>query len=375
MKNNAMMPGSLSFYVRCTFFGKVTYLFAGEVGMTDWDMTLPRAYGDACGVAAFKVEPKDFQVEEVLPFEPCGEGEHLFLWVEKIGQNTQWVVRILARIAGIPPSAVGYAGLKDRQGATRQWFSLQLPGKGRADHLDWSDCGDGITVLTTEWHNRKLRRGALLGNRFVIRLRNVVGDSAQIDARLQWLGSQGVPNYFGLQRFGFNGGNLDKAAALFGGKLRLKREQKSIMLSAARSWLFNQVLARRVREQTWCHLLEGDVLTFSDNHSLILPARRDVTVVARFAKGDLSNTGPLWGRGDRLSVDAVGQWEAELAERWPVFCQGLERAEMHQERRSLRVIPEALCWQWEDDVLHLSFNLSKGAYATAVLNEVFETIR
>ncbi|MCK5893941.1 MAG: tRNA pseudouridine(13) synthase TruD [Endozoicomonadaceae bacterium] len=343
--------------------------------MTDWDMTLPRAYGDACGVAAFKVEPEDFQVEEVLPFEPCGEGEHLFLWVEKSGQNTQWVARILGKMAGVPPSLVGYAGLKDRAGVTRQWFSVQLPGKGRADNLDWSDCGNGITVLKTGWHNRKLRQGALLGNRFVVHLRNVTGEPSQIEARLQLMSLQGVPNYFGMQRFGFNGGNLDKAAALFEGKLRLKRDQKSMVLSAARSWLFNQVLARRVREETWCSLLKGDVLTFRDSHSLILPERRDETVLERFLSGDLSNTGPLWGCGDRLSGDEVSQWEAELAERWPLFCQGLELAGMNQERRSLRVMPDALCWQWGGDELHLSFNLSKGAYATAMLNEVFNNIR
>ncbi len=342
--------------------------------MTDWDMNLPRASGEACGSAAFKVQPEDFRVEEVLPFEPCGEGEHLFLWIEKTGQNTQWIARSLARIAGIPTSSVGYAGLKDRQGVTRQWFSLQLPGKGRADDLDWASCGEGISVLKIEWHNRKLRQGALSGNHFVIRLRDVQGELADIDNRLRSMSDGGVPNYFGMQRFGFDGGNLDKALAFFDRKLRLKRDQKSIVLSAARSWLFNQLLSQRVREQTWSRLLEGDVLTFRDSHSLILPERRDETVTERFASGELHNTGPLWGRGSLLSEGEVNAWEVSLAERWPELCQGLEKAGMNQERRALRVTPEKMEWRWEEGDLLLSFFLPKGTYATAVLNELFENI-
>ncbi|OQX37090.1 MAG: tRNA pseudouridine(13) synthase TruD [Oceanospirillales bacterium LUC14_002_19_P2] len=342
--------------------------------MSDWDMTLPRAGCDACGRAAFKVAPEDFRVEEILPFEPCGEGEHLYLWVEKVGQNTQWVARNLARIAGITPSSVGYAGLKDRQGVTLQWFSLQLPGKGRADDLDWSSCGEGVSVLKTAWHNRKLRQGALSGNRFEIRLQDIMGNPDEIDDRLRGISLNGVPNYFGMQRFGFDGGNLDKALAFFARKLRLKRDQKSIMLSAARSWLFNQLLAQRVREQTWSCLLDGDVLTFRDSHSLILPERRDATVSERFVSGELHNTGPLWGRGSLLSEGEVNTWETSLAERWPELCHGLENAGMNQERRALRVTPESMDWCWVEGSLLISFFLPKGTYATAVLNEVFENI-
>lgn len=342
--------------------------------MSDWDMVQPRAGGNACGRAAFKVKPEDFRVEEVLPFEPCGEGEHLYLWIEKVGQNTQWVSRNLARAVGIAPSSVGYAGLKDRQGITRQWFSLQLPGKDRADDLDGSSCGEGVSVLKTVRHNRKLRRGALSGNCFEIRLQNVAGNPAEIDNRLLGISLNGVPNYFGMQRFGFDGGNLDKCLALFARKLRLKRDQKSIVLSAARSWLFNQLLARRVREQTWSRLLDGDVLTFCDSHSLILPERRDASVSERFVSCQLHNTGPLWGRGALLSEGEVNTWEASLAECWPELCRGLENAGMNQDRRALRVVPETMKWYWIEDNLMISFFLPKGAYATAVLNEVFENI-
>ena len=171
--------------------------------------------GEPPSTAIIRSCPEDFQVFEQLPFEPDGEGEHLFLHIRKRGENTDWVARQLASFCQISPRDVGYAGKKDRHAVTEQWFSVRLP-IGRT--LNWSLFGgDSIDVLHSCRHSRKLRLGALSGNRFVIRLRDLTEPEAFVE-RVEKI-RQGVPNFFGEQRFGNAGGNLDKGLALLEGRL------------------------------------------------------------------------------------------------------------------------------------------------------------
>jgi tRNA pseudouridine13 synthase len=171
--------------------------------------TLPRAHGEAVLQARYRVEPEDFQVEEIDGFEPTGQGEHLLLTVEKRGMNTSFAAKRIARWAGIPEMGVGYAGMKDRHAVTRQRFSVHFP-KRMAPDLEGL-VSDDLRVLASTWHNRKLPRGALKGNRFVLRLRDVVGDPAAIQVRLEAIAAHGLPNYFGNQRFGREGDNVEAA--------------------------------------------------------------------------------------------------------------------------------------------------------------------
>src|SRR6185503_17769039 len=161
---------------------------------------LPFAHGAIPPLTArLRLTHEDFLVEEILGYDADGAGEHLLLWVEKRGANTDWVARELAKFAGVPAVAVGYAGLKDRHAVTRQTFSVQLA--GRPDP-DWSTFPHAeVTVLAATRHSRKLKRGALRGNRFVLVLREVGGDRAQAESVLQRIATHGVPNYFGEQRF------------------------------------------------------------------------------------------------------------------------------------------------------------------------------
>ena len=256
---------------------------------------LPYAHGVPPLTATLRREPGDFQVEELLGFEASGEGEHAFLLIEKSGANTEWVARRLADIAGVAPAAVGYAGLKDRHAVTRQAFTVQLP--GRADP-DWGSADiPGVRVLAASRHQRKLKRGAHRGNRFRIRLRDVHGEHAAVEAKLAAIHAQGVPNYFGEQRFGRDGGNLALAEALFAGK-RMPRVQRGFALSAARSELFNAVLATRVADASWDRALDGEVFMLDGSHAIFGPEPSDDGLAQRLAALDIHPTGPLWGGGE-----------------------------------------------------------------------------
>lgn len=164
--------------------------------MTEDQLLGPRAYGGACGSAVLKAVAEDFQVDEVLDIPLSGTGEHLWLWVEKRNLNTEEAARRLARAAGIPARNISYAGLKDRQALTRQWFSLHLPGKADPDLARAED--DTLKILKAGRHQRKLQRGAHSANGFTLRLTELKADRAELDTRLERIKRHGVPNYFGL---------------------------------------------------------------------------------------------------------------------------------------------------------------------------------
>lgn len=331
---------------------------------------LPRAHGAPVLVARYKAAPADFLVEELATFEPTGEGEHLLLTVEKTGMNTAFAARKLAAWAGIPEMGIGYAGLKDRNARTRQRFSVHLP-KRVAPDLAALEAGD-FHVMHSSWHNRKLSRGALEGNRFVLVLREAHGDRAAIDARLQAIAQGGLPNYFGEQRFGREGDNLAAARRMFAGA-RVKREQRSIYLSAARSTLFNAVLAQRVQAGDWNTGREGEVWMLDGTHSVFGPQPMDETLRARCITQDIHPTGPQWGLGELRSTGACRALELEAVEPFADVRAGLEAAGLKQERRALRVRVGELRWQWlADDALELDFQLPPGAYATELLAELGE---
>lgn len=341
-------------------------------------MSLPRAHGAPVLRARMRQAPEDFVVEEVDAFEASGAGEHLLLSVEKRSLNTAFVARRIAQWAGVAESAVGYAGLKDRHALTRQRFTVQLPGREAPplETLAFEDAasGEALRVLDARRHARKLPRGALAGNRFVLTLRAVEGDRAQVEARLRAIDGHGLPNYFGEQRFGHGGGNLGRALAMFGGR-RVRREERAILLSAARSELFNRVLARRVEDGSWEQGLEGEVWMLDGSRSVFGPEPLDAGLAGRLAAFDIHPTAPLWGRGELRSQGQaraleLAALEDEVAQR---VRQGLEAAGLAQERRATRLRPQALQWDWPgDDMLRLSFGLPPGAYATSVLAELGE---
>jgi tRNA pseudouridine13 synthase len=338
--------------------------------------TTAGAFGAPVLSARIRVQPEDFRVEEIDAFEASGEGEHLLLTIEKRGMNTGFVAGTIARWAGVTDVAVGFAGLKDRHAVTVQRFSVQLPGRDAPELAALEQ--EGLRVLAQARHRRKLSRGALDGNRFALVLRGVSGDRDAIEARLAQVAAHGVPNAFGGQRFGHGGGNVAKAIAMFAqgarGK-RMGREQRSLLLSAARSSLFNRVLAARVADGSWEHGIDGEVWMLAGSRSVFGPEPWNEALAQRLEAFDIHPSGPLWGRGTLRSEGACRALELVALDDdvSRVLCHGLERAGLEQERRALRVRAEGLEWTWLDAAsLRLAFSLPPGSYATAVLEQLGE---
>lgn len=333
---------------------------------------LPLAFGAPLLTARIRTTPDDFQVDELPAFEATGEGEHLLLHIRKRGANTVHVAKVLAKWAGLPEMAVSYAGMKDRHAVTTQRFSVHLPKRIAPDLAELAS--DEIEVLEATWHNRKLQRGALAGNRFKLVLREVQGDAAAISERLQQVAERGLPNWFGEQRFGRDGGNVPAALAMFGGR-RMRKDQRSLLLSAARSALFNRVLAARVEQGNWDQPLEGEVWMLDGSRSVFGPEPYTDVLAERLARFDIHPSAPLWGEGAlRSTEDALELEQRVLSDEMSLKLRsGLEKAGLRQERRATRLRPQALHWEWrEDGSLQLAFALPSGAYATTVLAELGE---
>lgn len=278
----------------------------------------------------------------MLQIDFSGDGEHDWLWIEKTGANTAWVAEQLAKHAGIAARDVGYAGLKDRHAITRQWFSVRRPTTAGTDWEAFE--AQGVRVLERCRHGRKLRIGAHRGNAFRIALRADLSalDRDALQHRLQAIANCGVPNYFGEQRFGRDGGNVDLGRAVLAGK-RLSRNKRSIGISALRSFEFNNDLDARVREGTWNRLLPGDTANLDGTGSVF-----DVDEV----------TPELAKRCDELDIHPAG------------VLPGFEKIRVEAAYRPLRMRVSDLSWQLEKDMLWLEFRIGRGSYATAVLREV-----
>lgn len=334
---------------------------------------LPLAFGAPLLTASIRSTPEDFQVDELPAFEATGEGEHLLLDIRKRGANTVAVAKQLAQWAGLPEMAVSYAGQKDRHAVTTQRFSVHLPKRVAPDLAALAS--DDVQVLASTWHNRKLQRGALAGNRFKLVLRDLQGDAAAIDERLRLIAARGLPNWFGEQRFGRDGGNVPAALQMFAGR-RVRKDQRSMLLSAARSALFNRVLAARVEQGNWDTPLDGEVWMLDGSRSVFGPEPMSDVLAERLARFDIHPSAPLWGVGELRSTDAARALEEQaLSDDQALALRvGLEEAGLKQERRALRLRPALMQHQWlAVDVLELSFALPPGCYATAVLHELGQT--
>lgn len=323
----------------------------------------PSGYAAPVGRGRFKSEPDDFQVVEQLSQPPCGQGEHLYLQIEKRDQNTEWVAKALAEQAGIALHDVGYAGKKDRYALTRQWFSLYLPQR------QWSAAEfklEGTQVLEQAWHTHKLRRGELAANAFVIRLRQWQGERAACEARLAEIQQQGVANYFGPQRFGHQFNNLSEVEGWLA-QCQLSRAQQVQLISVGRSYVFNHLLARRISDGLWRQLMPGDVLWHRQRGGSLLMRSASAAMQGAFAKGTLQITGPLWGQRNRQTCAEALAWEDEVLADLQPWLTAIARWQSEHALRSLQLCPEQLQWQWSADELLLKFTLPAGSYATSVL--------
>ena len=314
-----------------------------------------------------KATPEDFRVTEVLGFEPCGEGEHIFLWLQKQNLNTAFVAEALAKFTGLPLRNISYAGRKDKHAITEQWFGVHLPGK---TDPDWSKFSlDGAQILRWKRHNKKLRVGVLRGNRFVLTLRDV-SDCAEAERRLQLIADEGVPNYFGEQRFGNHQSNLTLGLRMLEGEAIRNRNRRNLAISALRAYLFNQFVSARVQQQRLSRPFPGDVMLLSGSNSFFVAEVIDEPILARLRERDISISAPMWGAGELAAREEALAFEQSVVQQHQNVADGLIELGLSQERRSVHLRPQQLQWQWQGNTLTLSFELPAGCFATSVVREL-----
>ena len=375
---------------------------------------LPQPMQPPLAQATYKAHATDFVVNEILPLDFTGEGEHLWLHIEKLGMNTAYLAKLLSEWAEIPLRDVGYSGLKDRHALTTQWFSLRIPKKQLPESefapVDIS-ANESLTILAQQWHNKKLNRGTHRANQFIITLRDIQfadlevtaseqdlpakeSDKSAVEQHLTNISTTGVPNYFGPQRFGRNGNNVREALALFARpapesrpqpkkskRKQVPREQNSMELSAARSLIFNEILAARVRDGSWNTGLAGEVFNLDGSGSIFASEAIDETLQTRLASGDIHPTAVLWGVGNDKISGVAAAIENEIVQNDPLLHQlatGLEKRDIKAQRRALRLPIEGLSWEWQDidnePILVLSFTLTTGSFATSVLSSLVHNL-
>jgi tRNA pseudouridine13 synthase len=335
-------------------------------------MSPPLLTAELPGVGGrIRVRPEDFEVEEVPSYEPCGSGDHLFLWVEKRGMAPEHFARTIAQRLGISPGAVGTAGLKDRHAITRQWVSVPKECEPNVGKLD----GDGIRVLKTGRHTNKLKPGHLRGNRFRLLVRDA-DRSVNVDTIHDRIRTQGLPNFYGPQRFGRDGSTVDLGLQCLAGKAprRIRPFLFRFALSAVQSLLFNDYLARRLRDGLFRTVLPGDVMAKWPVGGMFV-AKDVAAEQARFDAKETITAGPMFGKKTYPAEGVAVEREAAVLRdngMSPASFAGFGKLVLGTRRHNL-VYLDDLAAAWEPDGLRLSFTLPAGSYATVLLAEVMKT--
>ena len=330
--------------------------------------------------ALFKQSSNDFIVTEDLGFAPSGEGEHHLFYIEKENTNTAFVAEQLAKTFKQPLRNVSYAGRKDKYALTRQWFSIYAPKVKTFNINDFSLAGVRITNYTK--HHKKIRTGQHNGNHFAITLRNV-SDLAQVISALQYIREQGIPNYYGEQRFGvvntatnesLVGGNLALAERMLNGEDIRNRNKRSMAISALRSWLFNEFISTRIAHNSYDQVLLGDALNLSNSNSFFIAEAPLSALQQRYSARDIAPTAPLWGEvRSAVTHDALAL-EDDIFHRYRPVCEFLAGLNMQTARRPIKIWPANLEWAAQGDTLTINFWLPAGCFATSVLRECVNTL-
>ncbi len=325
-----------------------------------------------------KATPESFVVEEIPAYEPSGEGDHLYLWIEKRDVSASQLIQIVAHHFHVSRNDVGAAGNKDRRAITRQWISIPAP----SDAVTPGVIADGVELLRCDRHRNKLRTNHLRGNRFEIELHDVAlePDAAVERASriLDQLAICGVPNYFGTQRFGRDGSTLRDGVRLLRGempaKLRKDRRLRRLAASAVQSAVFNEVLRARIADRTTHTALCGDRLNrTTERGQLLVTADNIVDAQAGIDAGTLGVTGPMWGpkmyevAADALEVEltALSQFELTSGD----FMAHAKLTPGTRRDLFARFLDPPRCSAIDGGV-RVGFSLPSGAYATVVLAEL-----
>lgn len=313
----------------------------------------------------------DFQVDEVHAYPPLGEGDHTLIRIEKEALSTPEAIRRLADRLEVSAEGAGYSGLKDRNAVTRQWISLPKVDPEAAMRVECPQ----LRVLEAARHPHKLRTGHLRANRFALRLRQVeTGRLDDLEAILESLGRQGVPNFYGPQRFGR--GKLESALRWLAHPKRAPRSRfdRKFIVSVLQAALYNLALADRMERGDFARILPGDLLRREDSGGLFVEDDRQAAE-ERHAAWEVSITGPIFG--SRMPAP-----QGEAAEREQALLQELGLTIDHFERfgrlargtrRPYRVaLSNCRLEKESESVIVLHFELPSGSYATALMREILK---
>ena len=331
---------------------------------------LPRICEGLPGIGgALKALPEHFQVEEVLPYEACGEGEHVFATLQRAGWNTADVGRALSRALGCRPQDVGWGGRKDKQALTTQTFSLLLPLGLSYKEIEHRLAGLPFDILNLTRHRNKIKTGHVAGNRFRILVSDTVTDAIKFTYPIiERLERCGVPNYFGPQRFGRGLGNLDRAGALLASGKTARGRKDAFWVSSLQSALFNLWLKERIQRGDFEKMLEGDVARKTDTGGLFV-VTDPVEAQDRFDRAMLSYTGPIYGHKMMAAAEHAGRYESELLARFELTPEGFKPLRSPGSRRVAILKNMDLLVSSADEGLWFEFSLPSGAYATIVMRE------
>jgi len=338
------------------------------------DILAPLAYlcGKPTASAKLKVLPEHFQVSEVLGYPLTGSGEHLMVRIRKTGENTSFVVNELAKACGVPSRAVSWAGLKDRHAVTEQWLSVHLPKGETPDFSAFLAQYPSIEILQVTRHDKKLRPGDLLGNDFVITL-SEVSDVAAVVSRLERVAKFGVPNYFGSQRFGRHGNNLSEARRWGRDNVRSRNQnQRSLYLSAARAWIFNQIVSKRIEQDLFSHFMVGDIAL---EQQQLCQVQGDLAQWdQRLQAEQVAISAALAGDNALPTTNQALQLEQAQLDAEPDLMALIRANRMRHDRRAIALHAQNLSWQVEQDQITLRFTLDAGSFATSLVRELVEEI-
>ncbi|MBZ9714555.1 tRNA pseudouridine(13) synthase TruD [Deinococcus multiflagellatus] len=333
-----------------------------------FDWSALRALTTEAGTGGtLRQHPQDFRVEELPAYPLSGEGDHLFVQLEKIGHTTAHVLRELGTQLGVKDRDIGVAGLKDRHAVTTQWLSLPARYEARLEQFAFS----GVRVLQVTRHTNKLGLGHLRGNRFVVRVRGAPGQAEQAARLLAHLQSSGVPNYFGPQRFGLGGLNAEEGLRVVRGESRVRDPRvRRFLTTALQSVVFNAFVSLRLERGVFDALLAGDMAKKHDTGG-VFQVEDAAAESPRAARGEVSATGTLFGKKVRPLSAEAGELEREA-----LGTLGLSPEMFHSrkgDRRLTRVFLEEASVEPADDGYVLAFALPRGSFATSVLREIMKT--
>jgi tRNA pseudouridine13 synthase len=336
----------------------------------------------------FKQSPRDFVVEEIPIYEFSGEGEHLILFIRKKNLTTNEMIGQIARYLGIKNKEIGYAGLKDKHAMTKQYISLHKKYEEALEGFNH----DAIKIISKTYHNNKIRIGHLKGNRFYIKVKKVNPTSAQkIDEALKNIGTNGMPNFFGYQRFGNDGDNHLLGEKLAKGEARERNPRvKKLLINAYQSHLFNLWLSRRLeinslvssfgvdelttllnmpknelekmkKQKHPFKLMSGDLMEHYPKGKLFELEETEEDF-RRFNEHDISVTGLLCGKKVRVASDMAGEIEKNYND--DINADGA--------RRYAWVYPQDVEGRFNqvEAQYEMNFTLPKGAYATVLIEEI-----